>query len=289
MKKILYIITIILVFSASINWSYAFSWEEIESEKSLSGELNNASETTTSSWSETKTIREIKQWIDELKNQTDVLEKQWDEFIKKNWNLAKFIQKNLSIEWKQEFQEIIASFESKQKQLEKDINNSKKEETKRRLKRELLSEKKELYKSLVPYIERSELREYFNYVRSSVEMFEKSKIVKDEIHEEEKKLEDKVSSIEEKIEEHNKKLSERIREIAEERLNSKIKTILENEKFNELSLEGKKRVFDSMLDKIESKKEKLVNMQNKASIVKKKIEIYDIAYEIVENAIKELK
>jgi len=79
-------------------------------------------------------------------------------------------------------------------------------------------------------------------------------------------------------------LEVKIEEAVREKLNEKIKKILDNENFKNLQLSSKKSIFESTLEKIIAKKETLKKIENKTSIVQKKIEVY----EIVENKLKEV-
>ncbi len=301
MKKTLYIFLIFLLYSLSFGSSYAFSWDSLEE---VNSELESANEINTSSWilnpeekiktstgsnDWPKTIREIKENIDELKEKTDSLEKQWKTFEEENWSLASFFKKELLNEEKLNLQDILNDYKLKETEIEQEISNTEDLELVKNLKTKLLFEKKELYKSLVPYVESSKLKDYLDYVKSNIKTVEISKIVKAEIDEKEQKLQERVIIIKEKKEKNDKELSERIKAIVKEKLNSKIYPILENEKFKELSVENQKKVFQVTLAKLEEKKKKLENSEEEISQIEKKVEIYNIAIEVIEKTIENIK
>ncbi len=210
MKKILYIILIFIFYSLSLSASYGFSWDSLDDSNI---ELKSANENKTSSWTikiekkintstgtneGPKTIKEIRENIDELKERTDILEKQWEIFEEENGSLSSFFKKELSDEEKFTLQDILKNYKLKQTEIEEEIFNTDDLELVKNLKTKILFEKKELYKSLVPYVESIKLEDYLDYVKSNIKTVEISKIVKAEIDEKEKKLEDKVTIIREK-------------------------------------------------------------------------------------------
>jgi len=232
-----------------------------------------------------KTISESQNYINELKEQELELKDKWISFTKENWKITSFIIDSLSKEDIEKLEEILKRYYKKRDIISKEILNSKDQDEIKRLKKEWLRIKINLYKEIVPYIDKTKIQSYLEYIKSNIDIYEKDKNIKSEIKNEEIKLKKKVTNIKYKIIEHRKELNDNLKKIIIERLKQKINNIKENPKFQKLSKKKKIELFELMLKRLWEKKDILDNLDKQTTIIKKKIEIYEIAIEIIEKLI----
>lgn len=244
-----------------------------------------------SSWDTSgKTIKEFREDISELKEKEVNLKDEWQVFIKEKWKITTFVRKDLEKDEVNELEDMLDTYYKNKKVVDLEIQgkNTQLEDTEE-LRKELLSLKIELYKSIVPYIDKLKLKGYLEYVRSNIKILEKNKIVKGEIYKEEKRLENRVSVIKEKIEENKEKLDVILEALVRKRLEEKINVIKTNKKYLVLSNEKKVQLFTITLNKLEKKKIDLESITERYSIIEKKIEIYSIAIWLVKETIKSIE
>jgi hypothetical protein len=231
---------------------------------------------------DTVTIRELQRNIQNLNEEK---ESKWENFRQENGKINDFIEAKIGNEELQKIEEIVNSYYIKKEELEKSIaEKTKGGESKKEIKDELLKIKLDLYKKLVPYIKKDQLQEYLSYIKWNIETEQEDKNIKEEIIKNQEIIDKKVSLIKEKIEENKKVLEVKIEEAVKKKLDEKINKILNNGNFKALQLTSKKSIFESTLEKMTAKKETLKKIENKTSIVQKKIEVY----EIVEDKLKEV-
>jgi hypothetical protein len=115
----------------------------------------------------------------------------------------------------------------------------------------LFNNKKEFYKSLVPFIRKDKLNEYLEYISLDVKILKEQKdvdtklIIKNEI------INNKVERIEEKIIEHKTSLDTKFKTLIEVKINEKVERLRNNEKFKLLYLDLKIKVVDRVIEKIQ--------------------------------------
>lgn len=234
----------------------------------------------------TITIKELQKNIQTL---TEEKKSKWESFRQENGKINNFIEVNLDNDSLLKIEEFVNSYYSKKDELEKKIEEkAKQSEDIKELKEEILKIKLDLYKKFVPYIKKDQLQEYLSYIKWNIETEITDKNIKEEIIKNQEIINKRISEIKEKIEENKKVLEAKIEEAVKQKLEEKIKIIRENEKFKKLSEESKRSIFESTLKRIVAKKEILEKIENKTSIVQKKIEVYEIVEKRLKEVIKSL-
>ena len=224
-----------------------------------------------------KGIIEMSSNIEELEKQKNSLDGKWDEFKKQYEGISGFLKENLTQRELFEVEEINYIYNSQKKALElKLIEAVKNLQDTSEIKSELLELKKEFYKKLANYIEPPKLNDFLVYIKGDIELNEKNKELKEELYKEKIVLQEKVDTIKEKIEQHQEVINKRIENLIREKLSEKIALLKEKKKFQILSKDGKILFFSKALEKTTSKREILENIENKTSIIQKKIELYQI-------------
>ncbi len=262
MKTFIKLILVFLLYILVSNNTYSYTWDIKKN----------------------KTIIESKKYINQLKEKELNLKEKWNTFIKENWKITSFLITPLSESNIKSLEDILEIYYKDKKEIDRKllINNNSEE------KKEILKIKIKLYKKIVPYIDKKKIKEYLKYIKSNIDIFEKNKTIKKEILIEEKKLNEKVLIIKEKIIKHRKELNDNLRKVIVKKLNEKIKKIKENPKFINLNTKRKIELFTLTLKKLSKKKEDLYNMKEQTTIIKKKLEIYEIAIEIIEKVITQI-
>lgn len=237
-----------------------------------------------------KKIKELQENLQELSNEKSGLKDTWEQFRQENGKIVNFIKENLSEESKQTIENLVEKYYADKDILEKKLREiaSNLEDT-QNIKWEILKLKLTLYKELVSYIEPTKLQEYVNYIKGNIEIEKKDNEIAEDIYRKEEILERKVDTIKEKIAENKKILDEKMQNAVQEKLNEKIKSILDNQKFQTLSYESKTQIFSSVLKKSQEKKWLLQQIEFKTSLVQKKIEIYEIVEQKLIEVIQGLK
>lgn len=237
-----------------------------------------------------KKIKELQENLQELSNEKSGLKDTWEQFRQENGKIVNFIKENLSEESKQTIENLVEKYYADKDILEKKLREiaSNLEDT-QNIKWEILKLKLTLYKELVSYIEPTKLQEYVNYIKGNIEIEKKDNEIAEDIYRKEEILERKVDTIKEKIAENKKILDEKMQNAVQEKLNEKIKSILDNQKFQALSYESKTQIFSSVLKKSQEKKWLLQQIEFKTSLVQKKIEIYEIVEQKLIEVIQGLK
>ena len=248
----------------------------------FSGDIDTTPEDkTSSSWSiveteRVETIKELRENITELETKKRQLKEDWQNFLSENGSIQDFLKEDIAEEDEARLREIIDLYSIYKQRLNTELEVSNDDTKIETLKKELLNLKQDLYKKLVYFIKIEKLDDFLTFVRWDLSVNEKRKDVDEEIDEDTKKLEEKVQVIRDKIQENKRVLDERIRVVIEKKLDEKISKILSDERFTKLDIEAKKQLFVITLEKLRVRKEVLVSMTNKTSLVDKKIETYNI-------------
>ena len=224
----------------------------------------------------TETIKELRESITELESEKKRLKEDWQNFLSENGSIQDFLKEDIAEEDEARLREIIDLYSIYKQRLNTELEVSNDDTKIETLKKELLNLKQDLYKKLVYFIKIEKLDDFLTFVRWDLSVNEKRKDVDQEIDEDTKKLEEKVQVIRDKIQENKRVLDERIRVVIEKKLDEKISKILSDERFTKLDIEAKKQLFVITLEKLRVRKEVLVSMTNKTSLVDKKIETYNI-------------
>jgi len=223
-----------------------------------------------------KTIKELRENINELETERKELKNNWDQFLSENGWVEDFLKTDIWEEDEIRLQEIIQIYREYKIQLDTRLKNSMTSEEDEEIRKNLLRQKQVLYKKLVYFIRTDRLNDFLEYVKWDLEVNEKRRDVTKEISKDKEALEEKVETIREKIKENKDVLEERIRNSISERLNIKIGEILANEEFIKLEIDIKRNLFQTTIEKAEAKQQELEAILNKTTIINQKIEVYNI-------------
>lgn len=241
-----------------------------------------AYESSTESW---KTIKQLQENIKNLTVEQLSFKSKWESFRQENGKINDFIVSPLSEIDAKDIELLISNYYVWVELIEKSIEEKAKIlESTNDLKQELLNNKIELFKKLVPYIKKDKLIDYLAYIKGNIEIEKNEKNITDEIFRHQWIIDIKLNAIKDKIEENRRVLEAKIEESVTLKVDEKITKILENEKFKLLNTESQVRVFEMTFQKISEKKDILRKIESKTTIIDKKIEIYTI----VENKLKEV-
>jgi hypothetical protein len=195
---------------------------------------------------ETQRIRDIEADIKEKEIEKAQKDFQWGTYLIGNENLWDFI-KALSEQESLTLTKIIQNYESKKQWKELEVQNA--EQTGEYLEgkqRELYYMKRDFYTDLLPYIAPKKLEKFKQYISYDVEYNEKSKQIGVEIQSLETQKREKIEQYEEDAEEFNEQIQEKIEAIAY----PVFENFVQNEKFQKLTNNNKKVVFEKMKEKI---------------------------------------
>lgn len=239
---------------------------------------------------EWKTIRELKENLVELDKEKDNIIDDINNIISID-QLKDFFVLNLTINNYSELESIVEKYNENRILLEKKFYwIAKNLKSTDELKNQLIENKKDLYKKLVPYIRLDKKDEYLGYVKSDTLYYNEKKEIDASIIRNQELITNKVSSLEEKIKRHNTFLEERFSNLVEVRLNQKILQISQNQNFIELGSEAKIRVLEKTIYKIKDKISNFdENEQLSLWLTDQKIQIYKIAIKKLEDFQGEIK
>lgn len=236
------------------------------------------------------TISDLKNDINTL-NQSSYELSQDLKLFNANDRLKSFFKNNLSLEDLEQLESIIWDYIIKRKDVNvsladkvddlKDIDDEK---------NELLLLKRDLYKLLLPYIDKAKTLEYIEFVESDARLLKQRKDVTSEIINKQEQLNTRVWELEEKIKSYNKTLSDTLEKVIADKIKEKLDFLRNNKKFKALNKNSKLNVLNKTIDKIRFKIDELEEEYDKSEALERKIEIYIIVLdEIIEfkNQIKE--
>lgn len=207
---------------------------------------------------------------------------------KNKLNIQNFIKEELSEKEKYEVKELLYLYNAYKDQLNKKLESKSKElkETSQ-IKNNIISNKKEIYNKLVPYIKKEKFNEYLDFIQIDLEVeIEKNEIIDSTI----KKttiLNKKVENIKEKIIEHNKQLEEKLKIIISEKVDEKIKNFTSSSKYKLLDSNWKESVIKKLIYKTNFQVEELKSIEDKTSLLERKINIFEIIQEKLEKLLLE--
>lgn len=240
---------------------------------------------------ESKSIRELKKDIVTL-NQAEInLENKYKSFLK-DYKIDFYLRNNLSHTDNENLKNIASKFLKENLDLELKLSRLTKEEDILKVSNDLLNLRKELYKSLIPYIDSKNYKKYLNFIEINLKNF----IEKNNLYLAKLKTKNnynkKVDNLEKKIQENKETLNLEVKNLIEEKFNEKINSLLDSPSFSKLSNSNKIKVLQKVIDNLSLKIETFKWNLNYNSIYiesdLKKLEIYktmlkklqEIAYEL---------
>lgn len=270
MKKLVFIFMVILVFSFSQKIYADENWV----------------------FDDWKTIKQLKQDIQQLEKENKGLDNSLKKFLEEH-KLNSYLKENLSSSEINKLRDIISDYLVKTTEIENKIIISKNEDEIISLQTTLLDIKKDLYKGLVPYISENSYNNYLTYIEKNIKNFvEKNNLYLTKLKTQ-TNYEKKVDVLEKKIQENKEALDSALKEIIDEKVTEKFNVLISSPSFTKLTKESKIKTLEKVVSSLSEKSSNLKSSINSDSIYaetgNKKVEIYNIFIEKINNLIITLK
>lgn len=239
-----------------------------------------------------KTIKDLRENINNLDKIENDLELKTKEFLKDN-NIDNYIKKWISKVQYQELTDIILDYINKNSELEKKAKSLKKEDELLKMQEDFISLKKDLYKSLVAYIEPKSYKNYLVYVENNIKNFiEKNNLQADKL-----KVKNiytkKVNVLEKKIQENKKILDLEVKNLIEQKLEERLAQLIDSSAFSKLTNQEKISTLEKIIDNLKWKINYFEMNLNYNSIYieadRKKLEIYNMVIKKLKEVTYSLK
>lgn len=311
MKKITYTFKLLLLLSLTVFFNTVFwsTWETIEDNEILiinesdielnsaySWELNNIWELNNTwvlnnSWNlndQNKTIKELNSEVKRLdKERVTANIKIYK--LKSLTSISDFLKDDLSEIEISELKDITYTYNQHKEELEKRF----KEESESlneiwKIEKQLIENKKDIYKELIPYIKKEKFKEYLDFIKNDVLALKETTQIKDNTIKKNIILKEKVENIKEKIIEHKETISEKLKALITLKVNEKVNNFKLSERFKELELYQKEELIKKMIYKTDEVIESLSLVEYKTTVLIQKIEIYKLIKEKLEELLLEL-
>lgn len=235
-----------------------------------------------------KTLKELKNNIEDLKEEKINLNEKIQLLIEENWELKSFFKQNLTLEDLNNIKNIIYSYNTYGKTIEEDLKtNAKNLESSPEEKKILLNEKSDAYKKLIPFIDESKKDNYLEFVKWDLIIFKEKWDINEKIYLNEEVLTKKVEDLKEKIVKNKEIIDDKIEKVITDKTLEKINFLKNSESFNKLKNSQKKEIILKIIDKIKSKVSILEKDWQKYNLSYKKIEMYNLTLLLLNSFYKE--
>ncbi len=239
-----------------------------------------------------KSIKEIKQNIEKLNSDKNLISNQYSEF-KIESNISSYFKKTLSNDDITNIEKLIAQYNLQYNELNVLLlHKAKKLESNEEIKNQLLQVKKDLYISLLEYIDSDKYAEYVNFIRWDATISKKQVEVKSEIASTKQIYDKKVTNIESKIIANRIHLAERINRVVAVKIDEKIKTMKDSPNFKNLPKHLQLEVLEKTIQKVNVNISALESIESKNGNITQKIELYYLLNDkllIFKNSIQQKK
>lgn len=230
-------------------------------------------------FSDGKTIKNLKKDIESINKTKANLDSSLNTFLEEH-KIDSYLKKWLSTIDYQNIQNIGFTYNSKIGDIEEKINRTEKDEELQKLHNALVESRKDLYKSLLPYIDAKSIKSYLNYVENSTKNF----IEKNNLSLSQLKIQNnyskKVEALEKKIQENKDYLDDVIKNLIEQKFDEKFSQFMEMPSFTKLSTSEKIKTLETVVERLNAKVDSLKTNMNYDSIYieseKRKLEIYQV-------------
>lgn len=270
MKKILYLIFTFLIFSFS-STSYANKVDV---------------------FSDGKTIKDLKKDIQNISKAENDLDSKYKLFLEE-YKVDVFIKKWLNQTEIQNIKNIANNFLKEQWVLESKISNTKNEDEILKFQNSILDLRKNLYKSLIVYIEPKNHKNYLVFIETNIKNFVEKNTLQLSKIKTQNNYNKKVDVLEKKIQENKNNLKNEVKNIIEKKLDEKFSEIIDSPSFTRLSNESKIKVLENVIENLNSKiilfKSNMDYNWVYIESEKKKLEIYKIMVEKLREVASNLK
>jgi len=238
----------------------------------------HAGEIYAQSWDilEEKSIKEIKQNIEKLNSDRNLISNEYSEF-KLESDLSSYFKKLLSQEDIKSIEILITQYNQDFNTLNQELlDKAKNLDDTTQLKNQLLQIKKDLYLNLLPYIDQDKYQEYISFIRWDATIAKKQVEVKSEIITTKEIYNQKVTKIEEKIIENREKMALRLEKVVSVKIDEKIESMKNSDSFKNLPSHLQVQVLEKTIDKVNLNISTLETIEPQDRNVEQKINLYHL-------------
>lgn len=252
--------------------------------------------TFSSSWFLIENSNDNKKTIVELKNEVNnlIIDRRWVNAklleLKNETNITTYFRNNLTKSELWDLKYLMNIYYNTKDDLDIKLKQESQKLNKTEdIKEDLLRNKKDIYKELVPYISKSKIKKYLEFIKKDIEVLKNKNNITDSKIKKNIILKEKVDFIKEKIIEHEKDFSKKLKHLIVWKIDTILLKFKLNNKFKKLSIKDKTIILNNILEKIQQKIDKLNNIENSTSILNTKIEIYNILKVNLDNMLLKIK
>lgn len=225
---------------------------------------------------EDKSIKEIKQNIEKLNSDKNLISNQYTEF-KYESNLATYFKSDLTRVDIGNIETLINQYNERFSELNQElIIAAKNLENTQEIRNQILQAKKDMYLEMLEYIDSNKYNQYLDYIRWDATISKKQVDIRSEIVSKEEIYEKKVTTIEKKIEQNKIEVAQRLEKVISDKIDEKISDMKNNESFNKLSIDLQVQVIEKTIEKVDSTIESLKLLDQKDININQKIDLYYI-------------
>ena len=244
------------------------------------------------------TIQQMKDNLEELKTEKQEIWNKWTELSQVNGKILDFLKDDLSNEDIQVIQALSLDFQQRQAFYELQLKNNAEENfdtsvaadnDTAAVKDNFIQYKLTFYKKLVPYVNIALKDQYLEYIRFNIAIEQEEKTIKEKIYKQEEGIEERVETIKEKIKEHKEDLEEKLEILIRDKIQEKIENILTKPEIINLSNPVKIQILKAVEVKLVQKKEEFISNNADTEYARKKIAIYVIVIEVLNEKIQNLQ
>lgn len=239
---------------------------------------------------EDKSIKEIKQNIEKLNSDKNIISNEYSEF-KLESDLSSYFKPLLSREELQSIEILITKYNKQFNELNSLLLiQAKNLEDTSETKNQLLQIKKDLYLNLLWFVDANKYQEYLVFIRWDAIISKKQVDVKSQIATTTEIYDKKVTKIEARIIENRQEMAVRLEKVISDKIDEKINTIKSNASFQKLPNNLQVEVLEKTIEKVNINISALETVEMKDSNIKQKINLYYLLNDkllIFKNSIQE--
>ncbi len=223
---------------------------------------------------EDKSIKEIKQNIEKLNSDKNLISNEYSEF--KLWSdLSSYFKPLLSKEELQSIEILITKYNKQFNELNSLLlSQAKNLEDTSEVKNQLLQIKKDLYINLLWFVDAQKYQEYLWFIRWDATISKKQVEVKSQIASTKEIYDKKVTRIESKIIENRKKMALRLEKVISDKIDEKINSIKNSPNFQKLPNHLQVEILEKTIEKVNINISSLETLEDNESNVEQKIDLY---------------
>lgn len=221
-----------------------------------------------------KTIKNLKKELENIDKNTDILDSNIQNFFDDN-KIDSFLKKTISEQENFQLKKIVSLYLSKNKKIENEIKKSKTEKEIEKNQINLLDLKKDLYKWLIPFIDKEKYKNYLNYIENETNNIIETNNLYLAKFSTQSNYNKKVDILERKIQENKENLDLELKLLVEKKIDEKILDFLKSPNFLKLTKENKIKILNKIVFNLKTQK-KFIEIKDISDFDKQKLDIYNI-------------